>query len=384
MNLKSLICRVTLGILIVSSWTMVSCDSFKEDLPECRLSVKFKYDYNMEFADAFHTQVDKVELYVFDKDGKFLFKQAEEGGSLSTGNYLMEVALPVGEYQFVAWAGARDSYDITSLIPETSTITDLKLQLKREESLIIDKELETRMELAQKVSSMGLALRKKINIIVKQPLQKLMIPVDALMKERLESVKSLIMNEVNIKEIDFVEGTSNLLVKKVKCNFKILGKKFGSLMKQVAAAVTAMNQEQISVLENEGKIVLDLNGTPAEIETSEVEIFSEDIPGWVVANEGVLTVALDTVVTEELRREGIARELVSKIQNIRKGSGFEITDKIKVSLSKNEQTDSAVKEYNTYICNQVLANSLNLVDEVKDGIELSFDDFSLYVSVVKE
>ena len=143
MNLKSLICRVTLGILIVSSWTMVSCDSFKEDLPECRLSVKFKYDYNMDFADAFHTQVDKVELYVFDKDGKFLFKQAEEGGSLSTGNYLMEVALPVGEYQFVAWAGARDSYDITSLIPETSTITDLKLQLKREESLIIDKELET-------------------------------------------------------------------------------------------------------------------------------------------------------------------------------------------------------------------------------------------------
>ena len=249
---------------------------------------------------------------------------------------------------------------------------------------IIDKELETRMELAQKVSSMGLALRKKINIIVKQPLQKLMIPVDTLMKERLESVKSLIMNEVNVKEIDFVEGTSNLLVKKVKCNFKILGKKFGPLMKQVAAGVTAMNQEQISILENEGKIVLDLNGTPAEIETSEVEIFSEDIPGWVVANEGVLTVALDTVVTEELRREGIARELVSKIQNIRKSSGFEITDKIKVSLSKNEQTDGAVKEYNTYICNQVLANSLNLVDEVKDGIELSFDDFSLFVSVIKE
>ena len=192
------------------------------------------------------------------------------------------------------------------------------------------------------------------------------------------------MTEVNVKEIDFVEGASNLLVKKVKCNFMILGKKFGSLMKQVAAAVTALNQEQISVLENEGKIVLDLNGTPAEIEMSVVDFFSDDIPGCVVANEGVLTVALDTVVTEELRREGIARELVSKIQNIRKGSGFEITDIIKVSLSKNEQTDSAVKEYNTYICNQVLANSLNLVDEVKDGIELSFDDFSLYVSVVKE
>lgn len=143
MNLKSLICHLTIVVLIVSSWIMTSCDSFNEDLPECRLSVKFKYDYNMEFADAFHTQVDKVELYVFDKDGTFLFKQTEEGSSLSTGNYLMEVALPVGEYQFMAWAGARDSYDITSLIPGVSTITDLKLMLKREASLVIDKQLET-------------------------------------------------------------------------------------------------------------------------------------------------------------------------------------------------------------------------------------------------
>lgn len=143
MNLKSLVRYVTFGILIISSWIMTSCDSFDEDLPECRLFVKFKYDYNMEFTDAFHTQVDKVELYVFDKDGKFLFKQAEEGSSLSTGNYLMEVALPVGEYQFMAWAGARDSYDITSLTPGVSTITDLRLQLKREESFIINKELET-------------------------------------------------------------------------------------------------------------------------------------------------------------------------------------------------------------------------------------------------
>ena len=145
-----------------------------------------------------------------------------------------------------------------------------------------------------------------------------------------------------------------------------------------------MSQEAIGELEKNGKYTLNLDGAEAVIEASDVEIFSEDIPGWLVANEGKLTVALEVTVTEELRREGIARELVSKIQNIRKGSGFEITDKIKVSLSKNEQTDSAVKEYNTYICNQVLANSLNLVDEVKDGIELSFDDFSLYVSVVKE
>ena len=248
---------------------------------------------------------------------------------------------------------------------------------------IIDKELESRMQMAQKVSSMGLALRKKINIIVKQPLQKLMIPVDAITKERLEAVKSLIMNEVNIKEIDFVEGASDILVKKVKCNFKIMGKKFGPLMKQVASAVTAMSQEQIAELENNGKLILDLNGTPAEIEAGEVEIFSEDIPGWVVANEGTLTVALDTVVTDELRREGIARELVSKIQNIRKSSGFEITDKIRITISRNELTDAAIIEYNAYICNQVLANSIELAD-VSEGTELEFDGFTLLVNVIKE
>ena len=248
---------------------------------------------------------------------------------------------------------------------------------------IIDKELECRMEMAQKVSSMGLALRKKINIIVKQPLQKLMIPVDAVTKERLEAVKSLIMNEVNIKEIDFVEGASDILVKKVKCNFKIMGKKFGPLMKQVAAAVATLDQAQIAELEANGKLTLDLNGTPAEIETGEVEIFSEDIPGWVVANEGTLTVAMDTVVTDELRREGIARELVSKIQNIRKGSGFEITDKINVLVAKNDNTNDAINEFNSYICNQVLANSLQIVDEVADATTLEFDGFTLDVNVVK-
>ena len=137
-------------------------------------------------------------------------------------------------------------------------------------------------------------------------------------------------------------------------------------------------------MEKNGKYTFVLDGAEAVIETTDVEIFSEDIPGWLVANEGKLTVALEVTVTEELRREGVARELVNRIQNIRKSSGFEITDKIKVALSKNPQTDDAVNEYNTYICNQVLANSLELVDEVKNGTELNFDDFSLYVSVVKE
>ena len=137
-------------------------------------------------------------------------------------------------------------------------------------------------------------------------------------------------------------------------------------------------------MEKNGKYTFMLDGAETVIETTDVEIFSEDIPGWLVANEGKLTVALEVTVTEELRREGVARELVNRIQNIRKSSGFEITDKIKVALSKNPQTDDAVNEYNTYICNQVLANSLELVDEVKNGTELNFDDFSLYVSVVKE
>ena len=142
MKLKSLLRHIAMWFVLIGSLIMTSCDSFNEDLLECRLFVKFKYDYNMEFADAFHSQVDKVELYVFDKDGKFLFRQTEEGSILATGNYLMEVELPVGEYQFLAWAGAHDSYDITSLQAGVSSIADLKLQLKREETLIIDKELE--------------------------------------------------------------------------------------------------------------------------------------------------------------------------------------------------------------------------------------------------
>jgi len=250
---------------------------------------------------------------------------------------------------------------------------------------MINKELETRMQMAQDVTSMVLALRRKVNIKVRQPLQCIMVPVlDEEQKAHIEAVKSLIMNEVNVKEIKFVDGAAGVLVKKVKCDFKKLGPKFGKQMKAVAAAVAEMSQETISELEKNGKYTLNLNGEEAVIEVSDVEIISEDIPGWLVANEGKLTVALEVTVTEELRREGIARELVNRIQNIRKSSGFEITDKIKITISKNTQTDDAVNEYNTYICNQVLGTSLELVDEVKDGTELSFDDFSLFVNVIKD
>ena len=252
-----------------------------------------------------------------------------------------------------------------------------------EESLI-NKELEARMQMAQDVTSMVLALRRKVNIKVRQPLQCIMIPVvDEDQKRHIEAVKDLIMSEVNVKEIQFVEGASGVLVKKVKCDFKKLGPKFGKQMKAVAAAVAGMSQEDIAQFEKNGSFTFSLDGGDAVVEVADVEIFSEDIPGWLVANEGKLTVALEVTVTDELRREGIARELVNRIQNIRKSSGFEITDKINITLSKNPNTDDAVNEYNSYICNQVLGNSLTLVDEVADGTELNFDDFSLFVKVEK-
>ena len=252
------------------------------------------------------------------------------------------------------------------------------------EEALIDKELEARMQMAQDVTSMVLALRRKVNIKVRQPLECIMVPViDEEQKRHIEAVKDLILNEVNVKELKFVDETAGVLVKRVKCDFKKLGPKFGKQMKAVAASVAEMSQEAIAELERNGSYTFDLNGTPAVVEATDVEIYSEDIPGWLVANEGRLTVALEVTITEALRREGIARELVNRIQNIRKNSGFEITDKIKVVLSKNSLTDDAVNEYNTYICNQVLATSLTLADEVTDAVELELDDCTLHVNVTK-
>ena len=250
---------------------------------------------------------------------------------------------------------------------------------------LINIDLEERMQVAQDITSMVLALRRKVNIKVRQPLQCIMIPVvDEAQRAHIEAVKALIMSEVNVKEIKFVDGAAGVLVKKVKCDFKKLGPKFGKQMKAVAAEVGNLSQEAIAELEKNGAYTLHLpDGSEAVIETSDVDIFSEDIPGWLVANEGRLTVALEVTITEELCREGIARELVNRIQNLRKSSGFEITDKISITISKNPQTDDAVTEYKDYICNQVLGTDLTLADEVKDGTELSFDDFSLFVSVVR-
>jgi isoleucyl-tRNA synthetase len=246
----------------------------------------------------------------------------------------------------------------------------------------IDKDLEARMQMAQKITSMVLALRRKVNIKVRQPLQAIMIPaVDDDQKTHIEAVKDLIMNEVNVKELRFVEG-SGVLVKKVKCNFRTMGKKFGKLMKGVAAAMDALSQEQIAELEQQGSIGINVEGQALSVEAVDVEIISEDIPGWLVANEGNLTVALEVELTDELRNEGMARELINRIQNIRKESGLEITDRIAVTLSPNDDVEKSIESFGEYIKTQVLADVLMV--EPNDGQEVDFDDFKLNIKVEKK
>ena len=248
---------------------------------------------------------------------------------------------------------------------------------------LIDKDLEARMEMAQKITSMVLALRRKVNIKVRQPLQSVMIPaVDETQKKHIEAVKDLIKNEVNVKELKFVEG-AGILVKKVKCNFRTMGKKFGKLMKSVAAAVDALSQEQIAELEAQGQIALDIPESAEKqvVVLEDVEIISEDIPGWLVANEGNLTVALEVELTDDLVNEGTARELINRIQNIRKESGFEITDRIQVCVAPHEKMEKAIGAFADYIKNQVLADTIEV--KANDGQLVDFDDYQLNIKITK-
>ena len=251
---------------------------------------------------------------------------------------------------------------------------------------LIDKDLEERMKMAQDVSSMVLALRRKVNIKVRQPLQTIMVPVvDAHQQESIEAVKNLILNEVNVKELKFVDNAAGILVKRIKPDFKKLGPRYGKIMKSLAVAIQGMNQEDIMAFEAAGTFTLNVEGQDATIERADVEIISEDIPGWLVANEGRLTVALDITVTEELRKEGLARELVNRIQNLRKSNGFDITDKITVTVLSSDEMDEAIKEYNEYIANQVLAVSVEITDHaISDATVLDFEDFNLSVRIEKE
>ncbi|MCR4920935.1 MAG: isoleucine--tRNA ligase [Bacteroidaceae bacterium] len=230
----------------------------------------------------------------------------------------------------------------------------------------IDKEQEARMELAQQVTSMILSLRKKEQIVVKQPLQRIAIPaIDQAQQQRLQAMKQLILDEVNVKEMEFVDA-QGMLVKKVKCNFHTMGKKFGKLMKDVNATVTALSQEQIARLEAEQHLAVMLPaGEEVTIDAEDVEIYSEDIPGWSVTNEGTLTVALDLTITESLRLEGVARELIRSIQTLRKDSGFEITDRIRVTVPDSDDNRACLADFSGYIASQVLADSITLGDALK-------------------
>lgn len=250
------------------------------------------------------------------------------------------------------------------------------------EQTLIDEELEQRMGLAQQITSLVLALRKKEQIIVRQPLQCISIPAsDAVQRERIEHVKQLILDEVNVKELRFVDGSEGMLVRKVKCNFRVMGKKFGKLMKSVADAVSKLSQAEIATLEQEGRLTLEVGGQPLCIEHDDVEIISEDIPGWTVANEGNLTVALDIEITPELRREALAREIVKRVQGLRKDSGFNITDRITVTLTGRTEIAEALHAYGDYIAAQVLASDIRLEKEVEGGTEVELGEFKATIRV---
>lgn len=249
----------------------------------------------------------------------------------------------------------------------------------------INKSLEEKMQIAQSISSMVLALRRKVNIKVRQPLLMLMVPVvDKHQQESIEAVKNLILGEVNVKELKFVDNAAGVLVKRIKPDFKKMGPRFGKIMKSVAAAIQKMTQEEIITFEQNGTFTLQVEGQDAVLNKEDVEIISEDIPGWLVANEGNLTVALDIQISEELRLEGLARELVNRVQNLRKSSGLDITDKINITVLSNDKMDEAIKHFHDYIARQVLAVNIDIADHaISDATELDFDDFKLNVKVEK-
>lgn len=251
---------------------------------------------------------------------------------------------------------------------------------------LIDEKLEERMDIAQKISSMILGLRRKVGIKVRQPLTKIMVPVtDKSFREKFEAVKDLVLTEVNVKEVEYVDDTSAMLVKKIKPNFRTLGPRFGKLMKEISGAIAGMTQQEIAEFEKKGFFTFLIGGSKFEILKEDVEIISEDIPGWQVANDGKLTVALDVTVTDELRYEGIAREFVNRIQNIRKESGFDVTDKITVLIEDNEMIREAVKRHASYIGSQTLATRVSVVNEFPDDSlrEVDIDDLIVKISVFR-
>lgn len=251
----------------------------------------------------------------------------------------------------------------------------------------IDLDLEQRMEIAQKVSSMVLSLRKKEQIKVRQPLQKIMVPIlDATFKRQLQDVADLVLSEVNVKEIQYLEDTAGVLVKSIKPNFKTLGPKYGKIMKQIAAVVTQFNQNDIQNFEKNSGAKLTVEGEEVLLDMNDVEIITQDIPGWLVATEGSITVALDITITQELKEEGIAREFINRIQNLRKDSGFEVNDRISLKILQHSEINEAIIKNKNYICSETLATELNLVEKLEqnNGVVVELDEnVSTIMSVEK-
>jgi len=250
----------------------------------------------------------------------------------------------------------------------------------------INTDLEERMRLAQDISSLVLSVRKKVNIKVRQPLQRILIPVlDPHIKDQIQHIEELVKNEVNIKSIEYLTDTEGFIKKKLKPNFKTLGAKMGAKMKSVAAAIGQMSQHDISILEQNKVFALTVDGEQVEVGIADVDIIAEDIPGWSIANKDNLTVALDVTITPELEEEGNARELVNRIQKIRKESGFEVTDRIKVEVQEYEPLKSAIINYSDYICAEILADAIKIVPqtELDNAIEIEVNDVMLKIQIFK-
>ena len=248
---------------------------------------------------------------------------------------------------------------------------------------LIDNELEERMELAQQISSMVLGLRRKVQLRVRQPLSKLIIPIlNDHMIRQLDAVKNIILSEVNVKEIEYITDTTGVLVKKIKPNFKTLGPKYGKYMKQISTLIAGMEQSDIFDFEKNGRYQLNIGNESIDLSLEDVEILSEDIPGWLVANEGHLTVALDINVTKELKEEGIARELINRIQNLRKESNFDVTDKITLAIGRHKEINEAVENFSQYIASQVLAEHIELTDEKDNKAkDIEIDDIHTFIKI---
>ena len=276
----------------------------------------------------------------------------------------------------------KDLLNATELPTEESVHLTLFPQANQ---ALIDGDLEKRMQMAQNITSMVLSLRKKEKLRVRQPLQKLMIPAsDEKMKLQINAIKDLVLSEVNVKELDFMSEDSNILVKEIKANFKTLGPKHGKQMKAIAAAISTFEQQDIKILEQTGSYTLTIDGKELGITTDDVIISSQDIPGLLVANNKGITVALDITMDETLIEEGIARELVNRIQNIRKDSGLEVTDRIRLSITKHAKISAAIATNNKYICEETLADEIVIVDdEPKNGVAIEFDDIKTYIALIK-